>query len=165
MATASEMAGFKFNHTMLRVKDPKASLMFYQDVLGMKLIKEVRNDDAKFSLYFLAFDHDQSLKDIDTKSESEKWTAAISRVLELTWNHGTESDPEFKGYANGNSEPGRGFGHIAVTVDDLDKACDRFEKLNVRFQKRPTDGKMRNIAFVLDPDGYWVEIFSHALKL
>ncbi|KAG9004968.1 Lactoylglutathione lyase [Tulasnella sp. JGI-2019a] len=154
MATASEMAGFKFNHTMLRVKDPKASLMFYQDVLGMKLIKEVRNDDAKFSLYFLAFDHDQSLKDIDTKSESEKWTAAISRVLELTWNHGTESDPEFKGYANGNSEPGRGFGHIAVTVDDLDKACDRFEKLNVRFQKRPTDGKMRNIAFVLDPDGF-----------
>lgn len=25
---------FKFNHTMLRVKDPKASLKFYQDVVG-----------------------------------------------------------------------------------------------------------------------------------
>lgn len=34
-------------------------------------------------------------------------------VLELTHNHGTETDPEFKGYASGNSDPGRGFGHIA----------------------------------------------------
>lgn len=25
---------FKFNHTMLRVKDPKASLKFYQEVVG-----------------------------------------------------------------------------------------------------------------------------------
>jgi lactoylglutathione lyase len=32
--------------------------------------------------------------------------------LELTHNHGTESDPEFKGYCNGNADPGRGFGHI-----------------------------------------------------
>ena len=34
-------------------------------------------------------------------------------VLELTHNHGTESDPNFKGYASGNADPGRGFGHIA----------------------------------------------------
>lgn len=33
----------------------------------------------------------------------------------------TQSDPEFKGYANGNSEPGRGFGHIAYSVDDVQK--------------------------------------------
>jgi hypothetical protein len=32
--------------------------------------------------------------------------------LELTHNHGTESDPDFKGYCNGNVDPGRGFGHI-----------------------------------------------------
>jgi lactoylglutathione lyase len=50
-------------------------------------------------------------------------------VLELTHNHGTESDPNFQGYASGNTEPGKGFGHIAVSVEDLDKACERFEQL------------------------------------
>lgn len=32
--------------------------------------------------------------------------------LELTHNYGTESDPTFTGYCNGNTDPGRGFGHI-----------------------------------------------------
>lgn len=32
--------------------------------------------------------------------------------LELTHNYGTESDPNFAGYCNGNVDPGRGFGHI-----------------------------------------------------
>ena len=39
-------------------------------------------------------------------------------------------------------------------VDDVVKACERFEELGVPFQKRLTDGKMNNIAFLLDPDGY-----------
>ena len=48
---------------------------------------------------------------------------------------------------------------VVVQVEDLvispfvEKACERFEKLGVQFKKRPTDGKMRHIAFILDPDG------------
>lgn len=80
-------------------------------------------------------------------------TYAHVGVLELTHNHGTETDTAFQGYASGNTDPGRGFGHIAITVGDVDTACARFEKLGVAFKKRPTDGKMRNIAFILDPDG------------
>jgi lactoylglutathione lyase len=79
--------------------------------------------------------------------------ASLSGILELTHNHGTESDHSFKGYASGNSDP-RGFGHIAITVDNVEQACARFEKLGVPFQKKLTDGKMRSIAFILDPDGY-----------
>jgi Glyoxalase/Bleomycin resistance protein/Dioxygenase superfamily len=80
-------------------------------------------------------------------------TASPTGILELTHNHGTESDPNFKGYANGNSDP-RGFGHIAITVDNIEQACARFERLGVPFKKKLTDGKMRHIAFILDPDGY-----------
>jgi lactoylglutathione lyase len=52
------------------------------------------------------------------------------------------------------------FGHIAVTVDDIEAACARFDSLGVRWQKRLTDGNMKNIAFLLDPDGYWIEILQ-----
>ena len=38
------------------------------------------------------------------------------------------------------------------------KACERFEKLGVNFQKKPSDGTMKSIAFIKDPDGYWIEI-------
>jgi len=48
-----------------------------------------------------------------------------------------------------------------VSVDNIDAACSRFESFNVSWKKRLTDGNMKNIAFVLDPDGYWVEIVEN----
>jgi lactoylglutathione lyase len=48
-------------------------------------------------------------------------------------------------------------------VDDLPAACERFENLKVDFKKRLTDGRMHNIAFVLDPDGYWIEVVQNEM--
>jgi hypothetical protein len=73
-------------------------------------------------------------------------------LLELCWNWGTEHDPSFQGYLSGNEDP-KGFGHIAISVDDVVAACNRFTDLGVKFKKRPEEGSMRNIAFILDPDG------------
>ena len=42
----------------------------------------------------------------------------------------------------------------------METACARFEALGVPFQKRLTDGRMKDIAFIKDPDGYWVEILQ-----
>lgn len=53
-------------------------------------------------------------------------------TVELTHNHGTEFDPEFKGYHNGNSDP-RGFGHVGFIVDDVVTFCDDLDKEGVRF--------------------------------
>lgn len=39
-------------------------------------------------------------------------------------------------------------------------ACQRIEDAGYKFQKKLTDGRMRSIAFALDPDGYWVEIIG-----
>ncbi|PWN54166.1 glyoxalase I [Violaceomyces palustris] len=145
MPQTAETASYRFNHTMIRVKDPKVSLDFYENVLGMDLIDTHNGGD--FTLYFLAYSHQ------DGKSRGER-----EAILELTHNHGTENDASFA-YHNGNQEP-KGFGHLAISVDDLEAACERFEKLGVKFQKRLKDGKMHNIAFILDPDNYWIEVIS-----
>jgi len=33
-------------------------------------------------------------------------------------------------------------GHIGFSVPDVDKACERFEKLGVTFVKKPNDGEV-----------------------
>lgn len=50
---------------------------------------------------------------------------------------------------------------LGVSVDNLEAACQRFEDLNVNWKKRLTDGRMKNVAFLLDPDGYWIEIVQN----
>ncbi|MGJ8560976.1 MAG: lactoylglutathione lyase [Litorimonas sp.] len=134
----------RLNHTMLRIRNPNASLKFYRDHLGMEVIGQRDFADAKFSLYFLSF------PGTDTREG----------ILELTHNHGTESDPKFAGYHDGNSDP-RGFGHICITVDSLEQSVADFDAAGYEFVKRPEDGQMRHLAFVKDPDGYWIEVVEH----
>lgn len=148
--------GFTFQQTMLRVKDPKVSLDFYTRVMGMRLLRKFHFPEMKFSLYFLGFEEEGSIP--NDSDERTKWLCAQKATLELTHNWGTESDPDVK-YHSGNSEP-KGFGHIGFTVPDVEKSCERFEKLGVTFVKKPNDGKMKGIAFVKDPDGYWIEILN-----
>jgi len=154
----AETTGFVFNHTMLRVKDATASLDFYTRVLGFRLI-DLRNfPEAEFSLYFLAL-LPAGTQIPEGDDARRVWMAGLPGVLELTHNHGTENQ-DGPVYHNGNTDP-RGFGHICVSVPDIEAACQRFEDLGVTFQKRLTDGRMKNLAFIKDPDGYWVEIIAN----
>ena len=159
IVSVPETDGFVFNQTMLRIKDPEPSLDFYKNVLGMTLIKQLDFPDMKFSLFFLGYvrpDEDAIPGDpIERTAYAFRQTA----LLELTHNWGTESDESFTGYHNGNEEP-RGFGHIGLSVPDVAAACERFEKLAVSFVKRPEEGSMKGLAFIRDPDGYWIEILE-----
>lgn len=153
-----ETSDFVFNQTMLRIRDPKASLDFYTRVLGMTLIQQLDFPEAEFSLYFLGFVRES---DEPLPADRVARTAYAFRqkaVLELTHNYGTENDPA-PVYHNGNSDP-RGFGHIGISVPDVEAACRRFADLGVAFVKRPDEGRMKGLAFIADPDGYWIEILN-----
>ena len=147
--------GFTLNHSMLRVKDPAVSLAFYTGVMGMRLLRKLDFPEMKFSLYFLArLEDDESVP--DDVSERTVWTFRQRGILELTHNWGTEADEAFK-YHDGNAQP-QGFGHICFSVPDLAAAVAWFDEKGVTYVKRPEQGKMRDVAFIKDPDGYWIEI-------
>ncbi len=148
-------ARYVLNQTMLRIKDPARSIPFYRDVLGMGLLDRYDFPVAKFSLYFLGYPQGPVP---DDRAARIQWVFEQPALLELTHNWGTEADSAFA-YHNGNSEP-RGFGHIGLSVPDVHAACARFEALGVAFVKRPDEGAMKGLAFIQDPDGYWIEILS-----
>jgi len=71
--------------------------------------------------------------------------------LELTYNFGVES-----------YELGTGYGHIAVTVEDLDGTLERLAGQGIEPEKPPysvREGGSR-LCFVRDPDGYRIELIE-----
>merc|ERR1739838_1045620 len=149
-------ADYMMQQTMLRVKDPVKSLDFYTRILGMTLLQKIDFTSLRFSLYFLGYE-DKSEIPVDVKDRTA-WTFSRRATIELTHNWGSEAD-ESLSYHNGNSEP-RGFGHIGIAVPDIYAACKLFEAQGVTFVKKPDSGKMKDLAFIQDPDGYWIEILS-----
>ena len=119
---------------MLRVRDLDASLRFYCDGLGMKLLRRQEYPGGEFTLAFVGYG-----------DESE------TAVLELTHN--------WDGRAY---EIGSGFGHVAVGVDGIHAVCEALRAKGVRVTREP--GPMKHgttvIAFVEDPDGYKVELIE-----
>ena len=155
-----ETSGFTLNHTMLRIKEPKRSLAFYSHVFGMRLLRKLDFPEMQFTLYFLANLQEED-KVPEDAGERTLWTFSQRGVLELTHNWGTEDQADFA-YHDGNAEP-QGFGHICFSVPDLNMAVHWFDANEVDYVKRPDQGKMKNVAFVKDPDGYWIEIVEPAL--
>lgn len=148
--------GFVLNHSMLRVKDPQRALDFYSRVLGMRLLRRLDFPEMKFSLYFLHRPAAGDAAPPQDDGERTAWTFAQRGILELTHNWGTEADAEFR-YHDGNAQP-QGFGHICFSVPDLGAAVAWFDANGVAFVKRPEQGKMKDVAFIKDADGYWIEI-------
>jgi len=121
---------------MLRVKDLDASLRFWTDHFGMKLLRRRDFPEGKFTLAFVGYG-----------DESEH------SVLELTHNWG-KSD-----YVLGDQ-----FGHVAIGVDDIHATCARLRSAGVPITREP--GPMKHgstvIAFVEDPNGYKVELIQRS---
>ncbi|MDX6588205.1 MAG: lactoylglutathione lyase [Solirubrobacterales bacterium] len=71
--------------------------------------------------------------------------------LELTYNPGVES-----------YDVGTGYGHIAITAEDLDGTLERLASIDIEPEKPPytvREGGSR-LCFVRDPDDYRIEILE-----
>ena len=119
---------------MLRVGDLERSLAFYQQVLGMTLLRRRDYPEGRFTLAFVGYGSE-----------------ADSAVLELTHNWDTT-----------HYELGSAYGHIAIGVDDAAATCAdiRARGGKVVRDAGPMKGGTTVIAFVEDPDGYKVELIE-----
>jgi len=121
-------------HTMIRVGELDASIRFYTDVLGMRLLRRKDYPKGRFTLAFVGYADE-----------------ADSAVIELTHNWDTDA------YDLGN-----GFGHVAIGVEDIYATCDRIKAAGGQITREP--GPMQHgstiIAFVKDPDRYSIELIQ-----
>jgi lactoylglutathione lyase len=103
----------KYLHTMVRVTDLDASLRFYRDALGLRVVRSTEVPQGRFTLVYLAAPGDEQAQ------------------VELTHNW----DPEV--YTGG-----RNFGHLAYAVDDIYAVCERLQQHGVTILRPPRDGHM-----------------------
>jgi len=124
----------KLLHTMLRVGDLQRSVKFYTEVLGMKLLRTTDRPEQKYSLAFVGYDDESR-----------------ASVLELTYNYGVDK-----------YDLGGAFGHVAIGVPDVKKACDKVRAAGGKVTREPgpVKGGSSVIAFVEDPDGYKIEFIE-----
>jgi lactoylglutathione lyase len=107
---------------------------FYTEVLGMKLLRTTDRPEQKYSLAFVGYEAEDK-----------------ASVLELTYNYGVD-----------RYDLGSAFGHIALAVPDVAKACEdvRTRGGKVTREAGPVKGGKSIIAFVEDPDGYKIEFIQ-----
>ncbi len=125
-----------FLHTMLRVGDLQRSVDFYCKAFGMKEIRRRDVPGGKYTLAFVGFGDEDD-----------------HTLIELTYNYGVEK-----------YELGGAFGHLAVGVPDVAKACEVAVSAGgtVTRPAGPVQHGTTIIAFVKDPDGYAIELIQRA---
>ncbi|MDD5389727.1 MAG: VOC family protein [Gallionellaceae bacterium] len=117
-------------HTGLVVADLEAAMRFWCDLLGFKVTKRMDESGA----------HIDAMMGLDgVKVTTVKLAAPDGNLVELLHFHTHPDQPVWTG-----TPYSTGFTHIALTVDDLDAACQRLAEAGVTFSAPPQ----------ISPDGY-----------
>lgn len=143
---------FLTNTTCLHVSNLERSIKWYVDGFGVSVIKRLDTED-----YLSAF----IAPDSPNQPHAGLPLAERDGVIELR--QLKDMSPDIKIF-NGNTDPYRGFGHICFAVSNIAEYQKKLLELGVEFKKRVEDGLMKTIAFVLDPDQYWVELIENAIN-
>lgn len=147
-----------FAQTMLRVKDPAKSIAFFQN-LGMTYALQLDFPEFEFSLYFLACTDAPLPADGASREEKADWLWKFKEcTVELTHNWTDDGEK----YTNGNESGRRGFGHIAVIVDDVASATQKMGDAGYEIVRPASPFKDAGVeSFVGSPgENYWVKLIQ-----
>lgn len=126
--------GYKFNHMMMRVRDPARSLNFYINLMGMRTVFTINT--GPFTIYYLGYPQTEAHR-ADLASFGRDTVPILAQtlgLLELYHIHGSENEP--KGfYSHGNEPPNLGLGHLGFSVPDVPAALERLRSNGVEVIK------------------------------
>ncbi|KAH0441156.1 lactoylglutathione lyase [Colletotrichum camelliae] len=126
--------GYKFNHMMLRIRDPARSLHFYIDLMGMRTVFTMNT--GPFTIYYLGYPQTGEHR-ADLAKFREDTVSKLPHTLglfELYHVHGSENEPEGY-YSNGNQPPNLGLGHLGFSVPDVPLALEHLRANGVELIK------------------------------
>ena len=119
----------KMLHTCLRVENLEKSIAFYADAFGFKELRRKDFPEYKFTIVYLGLEGDDY-------------------ELELTYN-----------YDHGTYELGDGYGHIAISVEDLEALYEKHKAAGYDVTElKGLPGFPPGYYFIKDPDGYKIEV-------
>eukprot|EP01059_Diplonema_ambulator_P035948 TRINITY_DN8715_c0_g1_i2.p1 TRINITY_DN8715_c0_g1~~TRINITY_DN8715_c0_g1_i2.p1 ORF type:complete len:391 (+),score=56.56 TRINITY_DN8715_c0_g1_i2:45-1217(+) len=159
-----------FHTCRLRIRDPVHSLFFYQKLFDMHLLCVSKHPTLPITRYYLCT---RSQLSIDQPSlapypppESPEAAILLNSLkisfLELQHHHGTETQEDFS-YHSGNTPP-VGFAHVSFMVEDVDETIKTMLDAGVYIIKNKGEGAFPQSAYIMDPDGYWVEIYVRCMR-
>ena len=127
--------GFTFNHQALSIKDVNRTVAFYKNVLGLE---QITNRTQMEGIVWFSLGEGKELHLVSVLKEEVKINKAV---------------------------------HIAITTPNFDAFIQHLEKNKIVYSDWP--GKLNTITtradgikqiYIQDPDGYWIEINSVAVK-
>lgn len=121
---------YEIAHTCIRVMNLEKSIEFYSKALNFKEVNRKVFKEEKFTLVYMS-------------------DGVTGHELELTYNYDHVEPYEI----------GNGYSHLAVVVEDLEKSHNQHKSMGYKVSKLSSlPGSPPRFYFILDPDGYSVEI-------
>lgn len=122
----------RIEHVCIMVKNLEKSIQFYQDVVGLDLIKKMGHPNPELKLAFLGFEESQET------------------IMEL-----------IEGYNDNLPAEGK-VHHICFKVDSLEEEIERLKSLDITFltEEIETLPDGSRYIFFAGADGEWIEFFE-----
>lgn len=135
LSAQSNTFGFTFNHQALSIKDVTRTVTFYKNVLGLE---QITNRTQMEGIVWFSLGEGKELHLVSVIKEEVKINKAV---------------------------------HIAITTPNFDAFVQHLEKNKIVYSDWP--GKLNTVTtradgikqiYLQDPDGYWIEVNSVAVK-